>query len=194
MKGSCGRRHTVDMVKSMLSFLLSSVLLSGQAASEQPSAVPVATQWLYDAIAPGAKGTVDSVVRIWCKKTNAVGSGFILDTGYIITNNHVVQNCGAADLEVRTSTAAILPIADLWSDENRDLAAAKPTSSTKGIFKIDPTGRIIVGTELSAWGYPFAQPGPAPFLTVGHLSGFSNSQTEQAKPPVLDRERGIQSR
>ena len=38
--------------------------------------------------------------------------------------------------------------------------------------------------ELSAWGYPFGQPGPAPFLTVGHLSGFSTTQTDQAKAAV----------
>src|SRR5580704_11283885 len=69
-------------------------------------------------------------------------------------------------------------------DENRDLAAIKPRSPPKGVFKIDPTQAVMVGTQLSAWGYPFAYRGLAPLLTVGYLSGFSNSQDDKAKSPV----------
>jgi S1-C subfamily serine protease len=88
------------------------------------------------------------------------------------------------DLEVVTTVASIIAMSDLWFDKNRDLAVMKPKSPLKGTFKIDPTRRVVVGTELSAWGYPFAQPGPAPYLTVGHLSGFSNYQPEEAGAPV----------
>jgi len=171
------------MIKTAL-FCLLGILAFGQTSTDTSSPVPVATQWLYDAIAPGSKGTVDAVVRIWCKKTASVGSGFILDSGYIITNYHVVQGCAGVDLEVKTSTGSVIPVVDLWSEENRDLAAIKPKAAIKGTFKIEPTRRLIVGTELSAWGYPFGQPGPAPFLTVGHLSGFSMYQAEGAKVVV----------
>jgi hypothetical protein len=75
-------------------------------------------------------------------------------------------------------------MADFWFDENRDLAAIKPTSAVKGVFKIEPTQTVIVGTQLSAWGYPFAHPGPAPLLTVGYLSGFYDSQDDKVKSPV----------
>lgn len=153
-------------------------------APDTTTSVPTATQWLYDAVAPGPKGTIDSVVRIWCKKTNVVGSGFILDSGYVITNHHVVQGCMAADLEVVTSLARQVPMEDLWFDEDRDLAAVKPKSPTKGTFKIEPARKVIVGTQLSAWGYPFAQPGPAPLLTVGFLSGFYEFQAEKTKASV----------
>jgi hypothetical protein len=185
MKGMAQRRHTgIEMRKSVLLFLFLTVLAIGQAPQDTTPSIPVATQWLYDAIAPGAKGTIDSVVRIWCKKTNAVGSGFILDSGYVITNHHVVEGCGAADLEVVTSLAAQVPMADLWFDENRDLAAVRPRQTTKGTFAIEPNRAVIVGTQLSAWGYPFAQPGPAPLLTVGFLSGFYEFQAEKAKASV----------
>jgi S1-C subfamily serine protease len=185
VKGFHTLRHTgIRMLKPMLFFLFSVILAFGQKPAETDSSVPIATQWLYDAIAPGAKGTVDSVLRIWCKKTGGVGSGFVLESGYVITNHHVVQGCAVADLEVATSVASVIPMADLWFDQNRDLAAMKPKSDIKGTFKIGPTRRVVVGTELSAWGYPFAQPGPAPFLTVGHLSGFSSYQTEKAHLPV----------
>jgi S1-C subfamily serine protease len=124
------------------------------------------------------------VVRIFCPKSNSVGSGFILDSGYAITNNHVVKGCAAADLEVETSTAAAIPIVDLWIDESRDLAALKPKGTQRGIFKIEPARKVIVGTEVSAWGYPFAHAGPAPLLTVGHLSGFYDARPENAKTAV----------
>jgi S1-C subfamily serine protease len=155
-----------------------------QTATESTAPVPAATQWLYDAVAPSAKGTVDSVVRIWCKKTNMVGSGFILDSGYVITNHHVIQGCVASDLEVTTSLAVIVPVVELWFDENRDLAAIKPKTSLKGTFKIDPAKRVIVGTELSTWGYPFAEPFPAPLFSIEYLSGFYEYQTEKGKAPV----------
>ncbi len=171
----------------MLKFLMLPLFLGSVAFCQtlpEPSSIPTATQWLYDAIAPGAKGTVDSVVRIWCKKTDVVGSGFILESGYVITNHHVVRGCAAAELEVKTSIAKVIPMAELWVDENRDLAAIKPGLPTKGTFKIQPAKMVVVGTELSAWGYPFGQPGPAPLLTVGHLSGFSDAQNDKAKPSV----------
>jgi hypothetical protein len=172
------------MHKSVLPCLFAGALAFGQTSPDTTPPIPIATQWLYDAVAPGAKGTVDSVVRIWCKKTNAVGTGFILDSDYVITNHHVVQGCAAADLEVVTSVANVVPMAEVWFDENRDLAAIKPRVAMKGAFKIEPARKVIVGTELSAWGYPFAEPGPAPLLTIAHLSGFYDSQAEKGKAPL----------
>jgi len=189
MKGFPARRHTeCKMIKRTALYLVfPGILVFGQGAnSDGPSTttVPVATQWLYDAIAPGSKGTVDSVVRVFCTKSGNVGSGFILDSGYAISNHHVVQGCSTGELEVKTSTAAIIPIAELWVDENRDLAVLKPRNAQKGTFKIDPTKTVIVGTEVSAWGYPFAHAGPAPLLTVGHLSGFYDASPDQGKTSV----------
>jgi hypothetical protein len=183
VKGIYVWRHIgIKMLKSTLFYVFCATL--GFCQTESSTSVPIATQWLYDSVAPSAKGTVDSVVRIWCKKTNAVGSGFVLNSGYVITNHHVIDGCGATDLEVVTSVAKVIPMADLWFDKNRDLAAIRPRPTTKGTFKVEPNRKVIVGTELSAWGYPFAEPGPAPLLSVLHLSGFYDSQTEKGKAPV----------
>ena len=77
--------------KLILLCLLSGGPVFSQTSADLNTSVPIATQWLYDAVAPGAKGTIDSVVRIWCRVWRTVGSGFVLDSGYVITNHHVVQ-------------------------------------------------------------------------------------------------------
>ena len=76
---------------------------------------------------------------------------------------------------------------NLWFDEYRDLAALKPKDQLRGTFKIEPTRTIMVGTQLSAWGYPFSHPGPAPLLTVGHLSGFYDFNNKHLETPPVKR-------
>jgi hypothetical protein len=73
---------------------------------------------------------------------------------------------------------------DVWSDDDRDLAAIRPKVRTTGTFKLAPKSSTLVGTQLSAWGYPFAHPGPAPLLTVGFLSGFYEYVGEHRKALV----------
>ena len=178
MKGSSDQRDTQRKGQLVRTLFLSVIpLMVPLAFGQDTNPVPIATQWLYDAVAPGSKGTVDSIVRIRCLKTGMVGSGFILTSGYVITNHHVIEHCGAADLEVVSSLAVTLPIENLWSDPKRDLAALKPRNIKNGIFMVEPSRTVLVGTQLSAWGYPFAHPGPAPLLTVGYLSGFTTIST-----------------
>jgi S1-C subfamily serine protease len=117
VKGLLLSRHNASrMLKNMLLCVSGMTIAFSQIPADTPSSIPVATQWLYDAVAPGARGTIDSVVRISCKKTGLIGTGFILDTGYVITNNHVVQGCAAGDLDVRTSVATRIETSELWVD------------------------------------------------------------------------------
>jgi S1-C subfamily serine protease len=80
----------------------------GSAQTSTNESIPVATQWLMDAAGSGGRDALTSVFKIWCSKTQALGTGFVLDTGYMVTNAHVVGGCGAADLVVISSTGVTL--------------------------------------------------------------------------------------
>jgi hypothetical protein len=60
---------------SILFWLLTGTVAFGQTPANTTTSVPAATQWLYDAVAPGSKGTVDSVVRIGAGKPTPSAAG-----------------------------------------------------------------------------------------------------------------------
>jgi hypothetical protein len=143
--------------------------------------LPTATQWLMDAAGTSGRRAITSVFKIWCPKTMALGTGFALDTGYIITNEHVVRQCGAADLVLISSTGAKVAVSSLVLDPYRDLAAMKTASATPGL-RIEKNAALNVGVGLSTWGYPFGYDGPAPPWTIGYLSGYSLYRPDPPDP------------
>ena len=52
--------------------------------------IPVSTQWLLDAVGDTGRSAINSVYMIKCPATSQKGSGFLLNSGQIITNWHVV--------------------------------------------------------------------------------------------------------
>lgn len=101
------------------------------------------------------------------RQAKALGSGFIIDpSGYVVTNNHVVQ--GASDVEVRLGDNGVYPAEIVGIDSQTDLALLK-------IDAEDPLPAVAFGdsdsTEVGDWimavGNPFGLGGT---VTAGIIS------------------------
>ncbi len=55
----------------------------------------MSTQWTLDAAGETGRSSVESVYMIVCPATGSKGSGFLIEGGLIVTNEHVVSNCNA---------------------------------------------------------------------------------------------------
>jgi serine protease Do len=104
--------------------------------------------------------------------TEGMGSGFIIDRkGYILTNNHVVEN--AQDIVVTMSGDIKLSATLVGRDPDSDLAVIKIPS--EGIDVIAPLGdsdNVRVGQKAIAIGNPF---GFGHTLTTGIVSALNRS-------------------
>jgi hypothetical protein len=65
------------------------------------------------------------------KQTKKKGTAFLLRNGPLITNEHVVRNCGPADLIVKTVTGTPISVTNIIVDLQRDLAALFPSKALK---------------------------------------------------------------
>jgi len=87
--------------------------------------------------------------------TQGSGSGVIIsDDGYIVTNNHVVDNADKIDVilpDKRSLTAKVI-----GTDANTDLALIKIEGSGFPIVKLGNSDDVRVGEWVLAVGYPFA--------------------------------------
>lgn len=138
------------------------------------NALPIATRWLLDAVGPTGRQVVDSVFMIVCPKTSTKGTGFLLDTGYLITNHHVVDGSNFDEVRIISGRSHLVQASGLRSDPKRDLCALEVGPSVAKGLRID-TLQAEVGTQVGTWGFPLGYNGPAPLLTLGHLSGFAES-------------------
>jgi putative serine protease PepD len=84
------------------------------------------------------------------------GSGFIIDDrGYILTNNHVVEN--ADTLEVTLADKSKVPAKLVGRDPNNDLAVIKITAPREKLspLRLGDSGQLQVGQLAIAIGNPF---------------------------------------
>ena len=85
----------------------------------------------------------------------ASGSGVIIsDDGYIVTNNHVVEN--AEKIDVILSDKRSLQAKVIGTDPNTDLALIKIEGRGFPIVKLGNSDEVRVGEWVLAVGYPFA--------------------------------------
>ena len=146
--------------------------------------MPVATEWLLDAVGDAGRAAIESVFMVVNPRASTKGTGFLLDTGYLVTNEHVVKGCGAEELQVISSRSMRHVAGSLVVDEGRDLA----------VMRLDVQGGLAisnqvpdVGVQVSTWGYPLGYNGPAPLLAVGHLAGFEASMPEGSPKTAVRR-------
>ncbi|HBF28600.1 MAG TPA: serine protease [Rhizobium sp.] len=100
-------------------------------------------------------------------KVSSLGSGFVIDpAGYIVTNNHVIEN--ADDIEIIFSDGAKLKAKLVGTDTKTDLSLLKvePTEPLKSV-KFGDSRKMRIGDWVMAIGNPFGLGGS---VTLGIVS------------------------
>ncbi len=89
------------------------------------------------------------------REVNSLGSGFIIDdSGYVVTNNHVVGNADSITVILQDNTR--LPAKIIGRDEKTDLALLKVNSSKPlTAVKFGDSDSLHVGDWVIAIGNPF---------------------------------------
>jgi len=104
------------------------------------------------------------------------GSGFVIrDDGYIVTNNHVVDN--AEDIKVTLPDKSSFKATVVGTDPATDLAVIKIDTDEKlSTVDFGNSGNMKVGDWVIAIGNPFPTLGLDRTVTVGVVSGKGRSQ------------------
>ena len=133
--------------------------------------IPISTKWLLDTVGETGRSRVNSIYLIFCQKTKSKGTGFLIRSGHIITNSHVIEDCSADEIIAISNTEQKIKFKDVVFDKNRDLAILSPKDMLVGGLNVRDKD-IKIGRQVLTWGYPFGYNGPAPLLTMGYLSGY----------------------
>jgi serine protease Do len=101
------------------------------------------------------------------RKVSSLGSGFIIDaSGYIVTNNHVVE--GAKDIEVTLTDGSEYPAELIGTDAKTDLALLKVEAKKPLPFvPFGDSDKMRIGDWVMAVGNPFGLGGT---VTAGIVS------------------------
>ena len=101
------------------------------------------------------------------RKVSSLGSGFVIDpTGYIVTNNHVIE--GADDIEVIFPNGNKLKARLIGTDTKTDLSVLKVESKRPLVsVKFGDSAKMRIGDWVMAIGNPFGLGGS---VTVGIVS------------------------
>ncbi len=110
------------------------------------------------------------------KEVKGGGSGFFIsDKGYIVTNNHVVEN--ATEITVTLHDGRELPAKVIGTDVRTDLAVLKVEGSGFQFVEFDASTKVRVGDWVVAIGNPFGLGGTA---TAGIVSGLGRENVGEA--------------
>ncbi|RME88837.1 MAG: PDZ domain-containing protein [Candidatus Hydrogenedentota bacterium] len=127
--------------------------------------------------------------REYKQKRQGLGSGFIISRdGYIVTNNHVVNNVDK--IKVKLTNGKTYSAKLVGSDQTSDLALLKIDAKNLKVVHIGDSDSVQVGDFAIAIGNPY---GLSSTFTVGVISslgreeispdGFSRIQTDAAINP-----------
>lgn len=138
---------------------------------------PISTKDLLDSVGKEGKKAITSVYKIICPRTNSKGTGFLIDKGIIITNNHVIGGCDEKEIIAISGMNEEILFEKIIKDERRDLAVLFPKSKLNGGLKLIEKIDVEPGIMVCTWGFPLNYNGPAPLLSTGFLAGFSRKNT-----------------
>jgi S1-C subfamily serine protease len=134
---------------------------------------------VIDAAGPEQRKALTAIYLIVCPNVGA-GSGFLIDTGIVVTNAHVVGTCTEQSLVGVSTTSKQVKFSRIVLDVDRDIALLIPAEKLTNGLKLAVKDAPEPGTTVSTWGYPFLYNGVSPLLSVGYVSGY-RSQTKNNK-------------
>jgi S1-C subfamily serine protease len=152
-----------------------------EVSAKEDQDVPVATRMVLDAAGELGRSAVKSVYMIYCPKTNSKGTGFLIKSGYIITNEHVIRGNSHNEIVAHSPYRNVIAFSSMIVDAEKDIAVLKPSKELEGGLELYTDDNLLVGASLSTWGFPLGYNGPAPLLSVGYLSGFSIRHIDNTK-------------
>lgn len=118
------------------------------------------------------KNTSSSIYKPLDKKYFTLGSGVIIsDDGYIITNNHVVENLGG-NISVGLYDGRKFKARIIGTDPSTDLAIIKIEASNLPTIKFADSDKANIGDVVIAVGNPF---GIGETVTMGIISAVGRS-------------------
>ena len=104
-------------------------------------------------------------------KAQSSGSGFFISAdGYIVTNNHVIEN--AEDIKVTLTDGRQLPAKVIGHDEDTDVAVLKVQGAGFPFVDFENSARPRVGDWVLAVGNPYGLNGTA---TAGIVSAYGRN-------------------
>ncbi|RME49397.1 MAG: hypothetical protein D6791_00775 [Chloroflexi bacterium] len=148
-----------------------------QAAAAASGAAEADLVRVYEAAAPAVVNVVTVTGEGFTCEDRAdatQGSGFFIDeNGYILTNNHVVQD-GLAYCVVLVDSPDFIPAQLVGADPANDLAVLKidPSAGKYATVRFGNPARLHVGQTAIAIGNPF---GLQHTMTVGYISALGRS-------------------
>ncbi|TDC46498.1 PDZ domain-containing protein [Actinomadura sp. KC345] len=128
-----------------------------------------------DSVAGVAQRVLPSVVmiRVESAQGEVGGTGFIVNGGYIITNNHVVAGAGGSSIEVVFNDKKTLPATVKGADPNSDVAVLQPEGEhSLPALTVGDSSKIAVGDPVIAIGSPLGLQGS---VTTGIVSSMNRA-------------------
>ena len=121
------------------------------------------------------------------EKRSSLGSGFIISKdGYVITNNHVVEN--ADEIIVRLNDRREFKAELIGRDKKSDIAVLKIDGSKLPVVKIGNSDNLKVGEWVLAIGTPF---GFDHSVTAGIVSAIGRSLPNENYVPFIQTDVAI---
>ena len=155
----------------LLIFAFTALTLWLQAQSSVQVPTSVNSGLVMDAAGPEQRRSLGAIYLIVCPAKGA-GTGFLLDSGVVVTNAHVVGTCSETDLIGISAANQRLSFTKVVTDQLRDLAVLVPDHSLGRGFRLAARDNPVPGTTVSTWGYPLLYNGVSPLLSVGYVSGY----------------------
>lgn len=121
------------------------------------------------------------------RESTSLGSGFIISSdGYILTNNHVVNN--ADEIIVRLSDRRELEAKVIGADKSSDLALLKVSAKNLPTVETGDSSKLEVGEWVMAIGSPF---GFDYSVTAGIVSAKGRSLPNESYVPFIQTDVAI---